>query len=348
MLDKTVDVKLRNANVEAFRCSLMFIIVLYHCFIHGIFQDSLSWWTILFSSLLMWHVDGFVAISGWFGIKCSLRKFLHLLGPVLFYSFLSFIYVLVSGSEPIALKHFHVSAGWFGGTYLMLMMLAPMLNMMIDAMLKLGSKDLFKVWGLFALAMTLSWAPRNLFTGVNASGAGGFSIIMFVFVYLTVRLVRLLDMPIRRKHIVFAVAAFLSGIVGMGLVSIAVRLIKHTEINGLCFRAFCSYNAPYVWLMAVAMMVWFAKFVKVPEVLGKFLRFIGPSMFGIYLCHDTTSYGTLIYRLLEKWLVQNTVLHPSVIIVLCAVETFGFCLLIDLMRRGVFKLGEKMFVRFQN
>lgn len=340
-IDQTNEIKVRNANVEAFRCGLMFIIVLYHCFVHGIFKDSMAWWTILYSSMLMWHVDGFVAISGWFGVNWSIGKFMRLFGPVVFYSVMSFLYVWVSGSEPIALKHFRFSAGWFGGTYLFLMMLAPMLNLLMDGLKKLGARQLLKIWGLFALAMMLTWAPRNLFTGVNASGAGGFSIVMFVFVYLTVRLVRLRDLPISRRHVVYCVMIFFGGIAAMGMISCGVRMVKHAEINGSCFRAFCTYNAPYVWLMAVAMMVWFGKYVRVPEKLGSILRFIGPSMFGIYLCHDTTSYGTLLYRIPENWLLQNSALHPALIIPLCAVEAFCVCLLIDLMRRGVFHLASR-------
>ena len=55
--------KLRDANVETFRCILMFIIVLYHCFVHGVFEGDRAYWTVIISPFLMWHVDGFVAIS---------------------------------------------------------------------------------------------------------------------------------------------------------------------------------------------------------------------------------------------------------------------------------------------
>lgn len=325
--------KLRDANVEAFRCILMFIIVLYHCFVHGIFEESHAYWTVIFSSFLMWHVDGFVAISGWFGIRWSLGKFLQLFWTILFYSLLSFIYVAIFRRESLALRHVCVSAGWFGGTYLMLMMLAPLLNLCIEGLCRMSRVEILKGWGLFALAMFLTWVPRNLFTGVNASGAGGFSIIMMIFMYMTVRLIRLKDMPIKLKHVGIGVGTFFLGILSMGVLSVAVRLIKHHPIDGTCFRAFCSYNAPYVWLMAVSLMVCFGKSIHVPERVGKVVRFIGPSMFGIYLCHDTTSFGTLIYRIPETWLVQNTALHPVIIIPICAVGTFLACLSVDLLRR---------------
>lgn len=70
---------MRRPEVELFRCVLMFLIVLYHAYMHGIFGPEHSiarktWWGFLCSSMLVWHVDGFVAISGWFGIRFSFKK----------------------------------------------------------------------------------------------------------------------------------------------------------------------------------------------------------------------------------------------------------------------------------
>lgn len=332
--------KLRDANVETFRCILMFIIVLYHCFVHGVFKGDRAYWTVIFSPFLMWHVDGFVAISGWFGIRWSIGKFLHLFWMILFYSMLSFMYVAIFNRESLALHHVCVSAGWFGGTYLMLLMLSPLLNLCVEELCKMSRVEILKGWGLFVLAMFLTWAPRNLFTGVNASGAGGYSIIMMIFMYMTVRLIQLKNLPITLKHIGIGIGTFFLGILLMGVVSAGVRMIKHHPIDGTCFRSLCTYDAPYVWVMAVSLMVYFGKFIHVPEWTGKIVRFIGPSMFGIYLCHDTTSFGTQIYRIPETWLVQNTTFHPAIIIPICAVGTFLVCLSIDLFRRMGMKCIE--------
>ena len=337
--------KHRNENVEFFRCGLMFLIVLYHCFIRGIFLDSQGWWTIAFDVLWIWHVDAFVAISGWFGVKWSIKKFLHLFSMAFFYTALSFVVGFFWRDEAFAVHHLAVEAGWFGGTYLMLMMVSPLLNLCLDGLCKLPKKEVFRYWGLFALSMFLTWAPFHLFTGVSGEGAGGFSITMFVFVYVTVRIVRLLDLPLTRKHVLFCVAFFIVGVLLMGSFNCVVRLAQDRAIGGQCFKA--EYNAPYVWVMAVAMMVWFAKFAHVPKWLGRVCGFCGPSMFGIYLCHNATRFGLSIYRMPETWLSQHTSLHPSVIISLCAVGTFLLCLGVDLARRFLFVIVTKGCQRFK-
>jgi len=69
----------RSGGVELFRCILMFLIVLYHSWYYGLFgyehgaYPIYSYWTLLFSAFILWHVDGFVAISGWFGIRFTLK-----------------------------------------------------------------------------------------------------------------------------------------------------------------------------------------------------------------------------------------------------------------------------------
>ncbi len=54
--------KQRLDGVELFRCLSMFVIVLYHTWVHGIFgpdkgmMNLQSWWTVFFCAALIWHV----------------------------------------------------------------------------------------------------------------------------------------------------------------------------------------------------------------------------------------------------------------------------------------------------
>ena len=138
---KTVRPMKRNANSEVLRCLLMFLIVLYHCAHFGIYNESRAWWLFPLTTLLLWHVDCFVSISGWFGIRPTLGKFFRLWCVVLFYSLISFAWeTFQSGS--FVLGGFSMRGGWFVGVYLALMLTAPILNAAAAPCLSLDSSSL--------------------------------------------------------------------------------------------------------------------------------------------------------------------------------------------------------------
>lgn len=327
---------MRNANIEVFRCLLMFFIVLYHCLEHGVYNESPHLWKMIFSALLMWHVDGFIAISGWFGIKWSVHKWFNLFSIILFYSLISLFYDLKYGVGINAIKNFRVDAGWFGGTYIMLMMVSPLLNTLIETLRKLPAKMVLEMWGLFALAMILSWAPFGLFTGVQACGTDGYTITTFVFIYFTVRLIRIFECPIYKRHVIGVVCAFvvmtlaLEGAVYSGFVDVS----RHCKNYG-------EYNAPQVWGMAIVLMLFFARKARFPNWIGRMARFVGPSMFGVYLCHDVTVFGRKIYFMPEYWFSQHPIMPPFCVVVVCAIYTFIVCVGIDLCRRIMFVIFRK-------
>lgn len=56
----------RNANLDVFRCLAMFLVVLGHVWQHGGAFDKTPTNEMLICGGLRWHVDAFLALSGWF------------------------------------------------------------------------------------------------------------------------------------------------------------------------------------------------------------------------------------------------------------------------------------------
>lgn len=85
----------RDASIDVFRCILMFLIVLHHSAFHGYWAADTSMWSlpVLFTLMIFWHVDGFLAISGWYGVKFSVKRFMRIFGVVAFYSVMRFVIV---------------------------------------------------------------------------------------------------------------------------------------------------------------------------------------------------------------------------------------------------------------
>lgn len=316
-------IKRRDASLDAFRCVLMFLIVLYHSFCHGLWIGKDFDWSLMLSSLLCWHVDAFVALSGWFGLKFSARKFCRLWGTIFFYNVLSWAYLLANGNG----LQLRVGAGWFGGTYLMFLMISPLLNMLIDRLCEKSSKEILFAWGLFALAITLEWFPRNAFTAVSPAGIDkGYSIIMFVFVYLTARLVRLKNVVLKDWQLALGATVYFGGVLSLN------RLLGLLTRLGFERSDYTTYNAPHVIVMAIIALYFAAKRLKLPQWVGRIAIFLAPSMFGVYLLHDVVVFGHQLYKIPQMMLYERGA-HPILAIVCSACIAFCAGILVDLFRR---------------
>lgn len=334
--------KQRNANLDAFRCLLMFLIVLYHSFVFGVYGDNsgmpANGLGFVFGALIFWHVDGFIALSGWFGVRFSLLKFFKIWGILLFYS-------VLSGAYAVAHQHcsvwsaIRISGGWYVGSYLMLMFMAPLLNSAIDALAKMPVKLRTTAWLLFATGIALNWAPFHLFSGVAPEGGGGCSFLTFVWIYCTVRLlVKGSDIVQKfdRRMLMFGMGTFVVGLVIFSVLPfVAAKLgIAFTSQGNRVWTRFANYQAPHVVIMAITILICFDKFIKLPNWIARATVYLAPSMLGVYLCHTScVTFGRRLFQLPQEWLVDHAVACPAVTILLSALVCFCLCVAIDCVRR---------------
>jgi len=341
-----IDRTQRNTSVELLRCLLAFLIVLYHAAVLGRWSACEAFWMIPFVAFLVWHVDCFVAISGWFGIKFSWKKFFRLWGVMAFYTLLSAGVGHWLFGEPIGFKSCVVNGGWFGGAYLALMLISPCIN---AAVMKLSEEGWTGkcAWLLFAVALTLNWAPFNLFSGLSLAlsqqGGRQHSLLVMSFVYFTVRMIAATfkkPLPIRR--LLMGPAFFIGTILAIGISKSLVDAHFGRGWGASQFRWLSYYDAPHVWVMAVSMMLIFVWCVKVPTWLGKVCGLVGPSMFGVYLAH-TNDHCFSILPQMQQHIVGLLQCHPAIAIFLSALLVFGAALVVDLLRRFACRVAIKAY-----
>ena len=152
----------RAANIELLRCILMFLIVFGHCFSWGIYKGADGLWTVLVLVCVIWNVDCFLGISGWFGIRFSWKKVWKLYSQILFYSVLSALYLFFFDHAKFTIANVKVYGGWYGSTYLFLMLIAPLLNMIVDRASVLPRAEVLKAWGLSAFGLFCLDIPHFL------------------------------------------------------------------------------------------------------------------------------------------------------------------------------------------
>ena len=338
---------LRNGSVELLRCILMFNIVLWHCWRHGPFWGHSIVLAVLFS-LLLWHVDCFIAISGWFGMKFRIEKFLRIYGLIVFYSLIgSFIAVFVHHKD-WSVKDFVVWGTWFPQSYLGLMLIAPLINRLVDSLSKESVKERILAWAGVAAVMLSSWIP-NVF-GFRPSGVGSTTLALLVSVYFTARLLRLsIQVPISKRILQFFIGGgcFFSVLISFLL---AIGLRSHAKVE-TCIWAFNQYVAPHTALMAVSVLLLFVWHIRVPDSIANVCRFIGPSMLGVLLAHCCIP-GVQGWALAtaQNWVVaKDSSFKMGLVVVLGAALTFVVSLLVDLVRRLVLRclmmMGALIFKR---
>ena len=181
----------RQSNIELLRILSMFFVVALHSNFYALGEpvahdfdiNPLSSWTrTFFESLAIVAVNVFVLISGWFGIKASVKGFAKFGFQCIFFSSLIYIAQLIAGSANISPKgiaeiiyitpiHF-----WFIKAYIGLYILAPVLNSFIEK----ATKRQLEYFLCFFFVFQTVWGWTKSATFIEL----GYSTFSFIGLYI--------------------------------------------------------------------------------------------------------------------------------------------------------------------
>lgn len=197
--------KERLSNIELLRIISMLFVLFVHANFLSFGAPEISdlsnpisvFGRYLAESLAICCVDVFVLISGWFGIHYNLAKLGTFLFQVLFFSLGIFIIVLfVSPNRALTregLKSiflFNGSDYWFIKAYLILMIIAPMLNSFVEH----ASIGQFRL--ILGSYLAVMWIYGWLEPGSVNFTMNGYTALSFIGLYLIGRYLRLCPPPI--------------------------------------------------------------------------------------------------------------------------------------------------------
>ena len=133
----------RESNFELCRIFCMVYIVFYHLFIHVDNSLDVMWFTKPLITISHIGVVVFVMISGYWGIKRRLYKLLYILSLIVFYNLIGFLVAHFIFGKQLVLSDFlcvflPFSHGkyWFMTSYLVLFMVAPYINKILESFTK--------------------------------------------------------------------------------------------------------------------------------------------------------------------------------------------------------------------
>ncbi len=222
---------------------------------------------VLAEQLCIICVNLYVLISGWFGIKPTVKGAMSLLFQVLFYHILISTIVLCVGA-PFSIRGFikvfcFGVPYWFVISYLVLYVLAPALNSFID---KASPNLLLSViLSFFILEFSTGWCLN--FAGFNE----GYSAISFIGLYLLARYIRLYS----NKLVYFSAGGdFLLYLV----LSLLPILLFYVTGHGFHMIA---YSSPFV----VGATVFFFLAFNRMQISNSIINSMAVSVFSVYLVH---------------------------------------------------------------
>lgn len=300
-----VMMKKRDLGIEVLRCMLMLGVCLVHTLAAGIDVterfSSLAW----MRGLVGCSVDGFVFISGYYGIRFSWKKILMLYAVAIFYSTIT--------GDPKA-----VAGGfWFLHAYAALTVIAPILNV------SGGLPFLALIFGYGWVANLVHVRPFHL---PLANLLGSHTWITLVGVYVAARMYR--ERELEKK---------------LTMKACLLAIPTLAALNGVQYGYLGGYNSPFCLGLAVAVFTVFKKFrfdADRFQRLAVCVTWVVPSLFPIYIIHQMPLGCDLIRRIGE---CRGDFPLPDVVVGLCFdVGVFVVCLGIDSVRRLAVKGALKV------
>lgn len=274
----------RRSNMELLRIVAMTMILSGHFMYHGL-EHVFRWTPLHYAciSFLITGVDLFFLISGWFGIRFSVKSLVRLVMTAFFFMALSLAAALVTGhgysGVDIAWKLiFPVSRShhWFIMSYMALFVTVPLLNKAIDSMSAVG---LGKVVALLSFYNLTSCWIGNSYVSFN-----GFSFMQALWMYCLARWMRRIDTcfdSINRNWY----------LLGFILISTLMSVTTyHRYVLDML-----DYNSLPVVLAAVSLFLYFTRL----DFKSRVVNYVAPAALGCYLMQDG-EFGILVYHWIER------------------------------------------------
>lgn len=260
----------RESNMELLRIVAMSMILCGHFVNHslGIVTDTIY---ILTEPFFISGINLFFLISGWFGIRFSIRSLVRLIVTVVLFTAVSLgllaiqgVYVSQEDISNILMWPVSKSVYWFVAVYLMLFMVSPVLNGGLAAMTR-------RQTGLCVLLMTLLCVYGGYFAG-NYVNVNGKSFIQAVWLYVTAHWLRQCMPLISRVNRNWWLVAFLAA------KGVFIALLFR---NGIVDKFF-YHNNPLTVAASVALFLYFTQL----RFRNTAVNVIAKGVFGCYLLQD--------------------------------------------------------------
>lgn len=268
-------------------------------------------------SFVMVAVNCFVLISGYYGINFKIHKLFKLEAQIWFWSITLFIISILTGIQQFDIKQcLHMifpiisKQWWYVTVYVVLFVLSPWLNQLVDRIKKVNLIKLliilfffFCIWPSFCYIINVP----------SITNDAGYGVVNFIFLYLIGRYIKLYFAD---KYSSFTYA----GLYMLCCLGIFATNTLLTNVLGFYFNSFFSYDTIFCFVGSVMLFLSFkdAKFAS--NKISDFSKCI----LTVYIIHMHPSISKFIFEnLLSIKSLSNIryclaiVIYPLIIFLIC-------------------------------
>ena len=314
----------RQSNIELLRILSMFFVLVGHVgMIVGspdkdLFSSDFlsSFLRILIQGFSVVGVNIFVLISGWFGIKASLKGGSAFIFQFLFLIWAVYFLEIVTGITIFDFQGLKNSLGltgeyWFVMAYLGLYILTPVLNTYVEQ----ASKEQFR-WLLISFySFQCYYCWLSGFTNYFE----GYSVVFFCGLYLTARYIKLYPITFLYKnsfklYVIISTVISIFASIGIYFFDSAVRMLR--------------YDNPLVIISSISLLLSFTKL----SFQNKYINIIAKSSFSVYIIHFNPYIFPFFRDIVSRIGSQYSNLSLVFVLFFFMVVVFLICVLIDQIR----------------
>lgn len=298
---------IRSSNLELFRIITMFLIVAHHYVVNSgltaadgpIYTDPITWKSLFLLIFGAWGKTGincFVLITGYFMCtsRITVKKWLRLLGEIMFYKLVIYMIFLISGYEPFSLKTLvnaclpitGVRQG-FPGCFLLFYLCIPFINSLIQC---ISEKQHIYLLALLSFIYILFGTVKII--GVDMNYVSWFMVIYLMAAYIR-------KYPKKIFNNVYFWKWAMIGSLFMSTLSVIVCAWLGFIINKNIAYFFVTDSNTFLAVVTALSAFMYLKNLKIKN--SKFINTIAASAFGVLLIHSNSA-------TMRRWLWQD-VLH---------------------------------------
>ena len=338
----------RDANIDLLRIIAIIMVIT----VHGLGYSGLTKASSdieLYNKLLARFLDSFVLcanvifilISGYYLIdkKMNIKRILCLWGRTILYSIMYFIiFTILGGNPPIYESFFPILSGqyWFISCYIVLYLISPIINIAFNKLTQSQIKYLLIVLLILIGIVQIIFDPAEILSG-NLFG--------MILIYLIGGYIKRYKITEGNKLVIKSI--LIAIIFSIIYIILQIWIILNPSKNELyifiakIFAKFRNFNNILIIFIGICIFMKFKKTSIKSTKISKLLAFITPSVFSIYILHENINLRSNFWPQLGILNYSNSwLLIPYALLMVILV--FAVCLLIDLLRRGLYFLLKKI------
>lgn len=331
----------RNYGIDLLRIVAILMITIHHVILHGSLLLSkiyINYEISQFINVLVYcGVNCFGLISGYvlYNNNIKYERIFYLYIQVLFYSLGAFFISSLINPEFFNVQNFLFSFFpfikgnyWYFTAYFGIFFFIPFLNKLIESIDLNSAKILFlKLFIIFSVLPTVFF--YDLFQTKS-----GYSALWLLILYLFGALIKKINFSFNKNFLL--VSYFILSVLNFGTIILVERFIKNDFFVNFK-NIFMPYISPVMLLSAIILILIFSK-TKIKNIFfQQTIKFLSPTIFGIYLFQETP----LIKEILKGILIYNFKTLSSIYILIrifsFAFIIFVFGVIIEKIRICIFR-----------